>query len=131
MPNHFSYQALNMERQSFCHACSPSSLRRQLTSSRLWAISAFASLSAASTSSSMSLPPAEYSLVVCLRKTRLCLINSSILPSLIVRTSRELRFVAILTLCSLIMEKVLLSVTRVSAEVALGEIADFLVFAVG
>lgn len=83
MPNHFSYQALNMDRQSFCHACSPSSLRRQLTSSKLWAISAFASFSIASTSSSMSFPPVEYSFVVCLRNVRLCLINSSILPSLI------------------------------------------------
>ena len=120
-----------MDRQSFCHACSPSSLRRQLTSSKLWAISAFASFRAASMSSSMSLPPVEYSFVVCRRKVRLCLINSSILPSLIVRTCREVLFVAILTLCSLEMKEVFLSVARIPSKVGPCEVADFYVLAVG
>ncbi len=47
------------------------------------------------------------------------------------RTSREVLFVAILTLCSLVVEEVFLGVTSVGSEVVSGEIADFFVFAVG
>ncbi len=47
------------------------------------------------------------------------------------RTSREVLFVAILTLCSFIMEEVFLGVTCVGSKVGSGEITDFLVFAVG